>query len=102
VGIFSAPHCLLNKEILCSLFCFNRVVPIIYQVHRARDGSSFATRKVEAKQKGQVVFTLNASFQVIILVMQTFNIYNGILIEQINHLYNMLPNDCHFLILHMF
>ncbi|GJN26768.1 hypothetical protein PR202_gb14726 [Eleusine coracana subsp. coracana] len=38
-------------------------LPIIYQVHRARDGSSFATRKVEAKQKGQVVFTLIASFQ---------------------------------------
>jgi len=39
------------------------VVPIIYQVHRACDGSSFATRKVEAKQKGLVVFTLIASFQ---------------------------------------
>ncbi|TVU14921.1 hypothetical protein EJB05_38418 [Eragrostis curvula] len=38
-------------------------LPIIYQVHRERDGSSFATRKVEAKQKGQVVFTLIASFQ---------------------------------------
>ena len=44
------------------------VVPIIYQVHRARDGSSFATRKVEAKQKGLVIFTLIASFQVIILL----------------------------------
>ena len=44
------------------------VVPIIYQVHRARDGSSFATRKVEAKQKGLVIFTLIASFQVIILM----------------------------------
>ncbi|OEL21936.1 Acyl-coenzyme A thioesterase 8, partial [Dichanthelium oligosanthes] len=39
------------------------VVPILYQVHRARDGSSFATRKVEAKQKGLVIFTLIASFQ---------------------------------------
>jgi len=39
------------------------VVPIIYQVHRACDGSSFATRKVEAKQKGLVIFTLIASFQ---------------------------------------
>ncbi|XP_062183870.1 acyl-CoA hydrolase 2-like isoform X7 [Phragmites australis] len=38
-------------------------LPIIYQVHRARDGSSFATRKVEAKQKGLVIFTLIASFQ---------------------------------------
>jgi len=44
------------------------VVPIIYQVHRARDGSSFATRKVEAKQKGLVIFTLIASFQVIIVM----------------------------------
>jgi hypothetical protein len=44
------------------------VVPIIYQVHRARDGSSFATRKVEAKQKGLAVFTLIASFQVLILL----------------------------------
>jgi len=44
------------------------VVPIIYQVHRARDGSSFATRKVEAKQKGLVLFTLIASFQVLILL----------------------------------
>ncbi|KAL5215287.1 hypothetical protein ABZP36_004439 [Zizania latifolia] len=38
-------------------------LPIIYQVHRARDGTSFATRKVEAKQKGFVIFTLIASFQ---------------------------------------
>ncbi|WVZ86690.1 hypothetical protein U9M48_033439 [Paspalum notatum var. saurae] len=38
-------------------------MPIIYQVHRERDGSSFATRKVEAKQKGLVIFTLIASFQ---------------------------------------
>ncbi|KAF0891275.1 hypothetical protein E2562_009452 [Oryza meyeriana var. granulata] len=38
-------------------------LPIIYQVHRARDGTSFATRKVEAKQKGLVIFTLIASFQ---------------------------------------
>ncbi|KAL6651186.1 hypothetical protein ACP70R_010111 [Stipagrostis hirtigluma subsp. patula] len=38
-------------------------MPIIYQVQRVRDGSSFATRKVEAKQKGLVIFTLIASFQ---------------------------------------
>ncbi|KAL0912928.1 hypothetical protein M5K25_016349 [Dendrobium thyrsiflorum] len=37
--------------------------PIIYQVHRARDGNSFATRRVEAKQHGNVIFTLLASFQ---------------------------------------
>ncbi|CAM0903395.1 unnamed protein product [Alopecurus aequalis] len=38
-------------------------MPIIYQVHRERDGTSFATRKVEAKQKGLVIFTLIVSFQ---------------------------------------
>lgn len=42
------------------------VVPIIYQVYRVRDGKSFATRRVDAIQKGNIVFTLVASFQVII------------------------------------
>ncbi|KAJ6804421.1 acyl-coenzyme A thioesterase 8-like [Iris pallida] len=37
--------------------------PIIYQVHRARDGKSFATRRVEARQHGVVIFSLVASFQ---------------------------------------
>ncbi|CAI0470399.1 unnamed protein product [Linum tenue] len=38
-------------------------MPILYQVHRVRDGKSFATRRVDAIQKGNVVFTLLASFQ---------------------------------------
>ncbi|XP_022862362.1 uncharacterized protein LOC111382570 isoform X2 [Olea europaea var. sylvestris] len=38
-------------------------MPITYQVHRVRDGKSFATRRVEAIQNGNVVFTLLASFQ---------------------------------------
>uniref|UniRef100_A0A7N2MD06 Acyl-CoA thioesterase n=1 Tax=Quercus lobata TaxID=97700 RepID=A0A7N2MD06_QUELO len=38
-------------------------VPIIYQVQRVRDGKSFATRRVDAIQKGNIVFTLLASFQ---------------------------------------
>ncbi|KAJ8900490.1 hypothetical protein K2173_025267 [Erythroxylum novogranatense] len=38
-------------------------IPIGYNVHRMRDGKSFATRRVEAIQKGIVVFTLFASFQ---------------------------------------
>ncbi|KAK7243316.1 hypothetical protein RIF29_38109 [Crotalaria pallida] len=38
-------------------------MPIIYQVNRLRDGKSFATRKVDAIQKGNVIFTLLASFQ---------------------------------------
>lgn len=38
-------------------------IPVIYQVHRLRDGKSFATRRVDAIQKGNIVFTLLASFQ---------------------------------------
>lgn len=38
-------------------------MPIIYQVHRLRDGNSFASRRVDAIQKGIVIFTLLASFQ---------------------------------------
>ncbi|KAH0728341.1 acyl-CoA thioesterase 2-like [Solanum tuberosum] len=38
-------------------------IPIIYQVYRVRDGKSFATRRVDAIQKGNIVFTLVASFQ---------------------------------------
>ncbi|XP_073226852.1 acyl-CoA hydrolase 2 isoform X2 [Cicer arietinum] len=37
-------------------------MPIIYKVHRLRDGRSFAMRKVDAMQKGNVIFTLLASF----------------------------------------
>lgn len=43
---------------------FTSAVPIIYQVDRLRDGKSFATRRVDAIQKGNVIFTLLASFQV--------------------------------------
>lgn len=40
-------------------------VPIIYQVHRIRDGNNFATRRVDAIQKGNIIFILMASFQVL-------------------------------------
>lgn len=36
--------------------------PIVYDVKRIRDGNSFATRAVEAKQDGQWIFTMQASF----------------------------------------
>ncbi|WP_345417599.1 acyl-CoA thioesterase II [Pseudonocardia xishanensis] len=38
--------------------------PIVYQVERVRDGSSFTTRRVMAIQHGQAIFALSASFQV--------------------------------------
>lgn len=39
-------------------------VPIVYQVERMRDGSSFTTRSVVAVQHGRPIFTMTASFQV--------------------------------------
>ena len=39
-------------------------VPIIYEVDRIRDGSSFTTRRVVAIQHGRAIFSLSASFQI--------------------------------------
>ncbi|WP_274627306.1 acyl-CoA thioesterase II [Arvimicrobium flavum] len=39
-------------------------VPIVYEVDRIRDGTSFTTRRVVAIQHGQAIFSLEASFQV--------------------------------------
>jgi acyl-CoA thioesterase-2 len=37
-------------------------LPIVYQVERVRDGGSYSTRRVTARQRGEVTFTLSASF----------------------------------------
>src|SRR6266542_1680049 len=37
--------------------------PIVYDVDRIRDGSSFTTRRVVAIQNGKAIFNLAASFQ---------------------------------------
>ncbi|XP_044494595.1 acyl-CoA thioesterase 2-like isoform X2 [Mangifera indica] len=55
-------------KLVHSVHCYFLLVgdsdmPIIYRVHRVRDGNSFATRRVDAIQKGNIVFTLLASFQ---------------------------------------
>ncbi|HCD85269.1 MAG TPA: acyl-CoA thioesterase II, partial [Agrobacterium sp.] len=39
------------------------LVPILYQVERIRDGSSFGTRRVVAIQHGKAIFSMSASFQ---------------------------------------
>lgn len=39
-------------------------LPISYHVDRIRDGHSFTTRRVVAKQKGEAIFNFAASFQV--------------------------------------
>jgi acyl-CoA thioesterase-2 len=38
--------------------------PIVYSVEPTRDGRSFSLRRVVARQHGQVIFSLSASFQV--------------------------------------
>jgi acyl-CoA thioesterase II len=39
-------------------------IPILYEVDRIRDGSSFTTRRVVAIQHGKAIFHLSASFQI--------------------------------------
>jgi acyl-CoA thioesterase II len=38
--------------------------PIAFEVERMRDGRSFSTRRVVARQKGEAIFVLSASFQI--------------------------------------
>lgn len=40
-------------------------MPIVYEVDRIRDGKSFTTRRVVAIQKGQAIFNMAVSFQVL-------------------------------------
>lgn len=52
-----------------SLHCYflrpgDTAVPIVYDVDRVRDGKSFSTRRVLARQHGQPIFAMTASFQV--------------------------------------
>lgn len=42
----------------------NVAKPIVYEVDRIRDGSSFTTRRVIAIQSGRPIFNMSASFQV--------------------------------------
>ncbi|KAF2497183.1 Thioesterase/thiol ester dehydrase-isomerase [Lophium mytilinum] len=50
-----------------SMHCYfvlagNAEIPIIYHVEHVREGKSFATRTVQARQKGKVIFTTTLSF----------------------------------------
>src|SRR3954470_13005052 len=51
-----------------SLHCYfllpgDPAVPIVYEVERVRDGSSFSTRRCVAVQNGRTIFVLSVSFQ---------------------------------------
>lgn len=50
-----------------SMHCYfvlngNAEIPVIFHVERVRDGRSFATRTVQARQRGQPIFTTTLSF----------------------------------------
>jgi len=50
-----------------SMHCYfvlagNAELPLIYHVERVRSGKSFATRTVQARQRGRVIFTTTMSF----------------------------------------
>ncbi|QIW96560.1 hypothetical protein AMS68_002078 [Peltaster fructicola] len=50
-----------------SMHCYfvlngNADIPVIFHVERIRDGRSFATRTVQARQRGQPIFTTTLSF----------------------------------------
>jgi acyl-CoA thioesterase II len=38
-------------------------IPILYEAERIRDGRSFTTRRVVAKQRGEAIFAMSVSFQ---------------------------------------
>ena len=39
--------------------------PVVYQVDRIRTGKSFSTRRIKAIQKGEAIFSMDASFQIL-------------------------------------
>lgn len=39
-------------------------IPIVYDVENVRDGRSFTTRRVAARQHGEIIFYMTASFQI--------------------------------------
>lgn len=50
-----------------SMHCYfvlagNSEIPVIYEVERVRDGKSFITRTVQARQRGRCIFTTTLSF----------------------------------------
>ena len=59
----------VEDRVCHSLHCYfirpgDPSIPILYEVDRSRDGSSFTTRRVTAIQHGRQIFNLAASFQV--------------------------------------
>lgn len=68
-ALTAAQHTLQGEQTVHSLHAYflrpgRTDSPIIYDVELLRDGRSFATRRVLARQGGSVIFTVSASFHV--------------------------------------
>jgi acyl-CoA thioesterase II len=68
-SLMAAQRCVDTDRIVHSLHAYfmrpgDPSIPIVYQVERIRDGSSFTTRRVVAVQHGKAIFSMSASFQV--------------------------------------
>lgn len=68
-ALMAAQRCVDPDRIVHSLHAYfmrpgDPSIPIVYQVERIRDGSSFTTRRVVAVQHGKAIFSMSASFQV--------------------------------------
>ncbi|MGH3414381.1 MAG: acyl-CoA thioesterase [Marmoricola sp.] len=59
-----APDCAVHSLHSYFLRPGDTAVPIVYDVDSVRDGRSFATRRVLARQHGRPIFGMTASFQV--------------------------------------
>ncbi|EKF61208.1 MAG: acyl-CoA thioesterase II [Agrobacterium albertimagni] len=68
-ALMAAQRCVDPDRIVHSLHAYfmrpgDPSIPIVYQVERIRDGSSFTTRRVVAIQHGKAIFSMSASFQI--------------------------------------
>lgn len=67
-ALTAAQRTVESGRLVHSLHCYfilggDPEIPILYEVERTRDGSSFTTRSVVAIQHGRPIFSLMASFQ---------------------------------------
>lgn len=67
-ALMAAQRCVEDDRFVHSLHAYflrpgDPSIPILYEVERIRDGSSFTTRRVVAIQHGKAIFSMSASFQ---------------------------------------
>lgn len=63
----AAQSTILSGYLIHSMHCYfvlagDASIPILYHVERVRDGKSFITRTVQARQRGKAIFTTTCSF----------------------------------------